>query len=166
MNPARTPSKKKDIKLIEFNPETLSDTESQYISEMIGTEKICLRVAVEIWAQAVPLVFPPLESSFGFIQSTVNPDPEGLVKTVQRSVKCEKSPNRRHNHLEFRMTHWRMPWWDSPSTKHTGWLFVLKGVSEGWLVFVFVFSRQGFSVDQAGLKLSEIRLPLPPEYWD
>ena len=45
----------------------------------------------------------------------------------------------------------------------------------GWLFFGF--SRQGFSValepvleltlvDQAGLELTEIRLPLPPECWD
>ena len=43
--------------------------------------------------------------------------------------------------------------------------------------FIFYFSRQGFSValepvlelalvDQAGLELTEIRLPLPPECWD
>ncbi|EGV96176.1 hypothetical protein I79_005859 [Cricetulus griseus] len=44
-------------------------------------------------------------------------------------------------------------------------------------VLFFGFSRQGFSValeavlelalvDQAGLELTEIRLPLPPECWD
>ena len=43
--------------------------------------------------------------------------------------------------------------------------------------FFFGFSRQGFCValepvlelalvDQAGLDLTEIRLPLPPKYWD
>ena len=46
-----------------------------------------------------------------------------------------------------------------------------------FFVLFFVFSRQGFSVglepvlelalvDQAGLELTEIRLPLPPECWD
>ena len=45
------------------------------------------------------------------------------------------------------------------------------------VVVVLVFLRQGFSValepfpelglvDQAGLKLTEIRQPLPPECWD
>ena len=47
----------------------------------------------------------------------------------------------------------------------------------GFVLFCFVFSRQGFSaalepvlelslVDQAGLELTEIRLPLPPKCWD
>ena len=47
----------------------------------------------------------------------------------------------------------------------------------GFFVCLFDFSRQGFSVaeepvlelalvDQAGLKLKEIPLPLPPKCWD
>ena len=46
-----------------------------------------------------------------------------------------------------------------------------------FVLFCFLFSRQGFSValkpdlelalvDQAGLELTEIRLPLPLECWD
>ena len=55
----------------------------------------------------------------------------------------------------------------------------LKKMGEGNFdfCFVFFFSRQGFSValepvlelalvDQAGLELTKIHLPLPPECWD
>ena len=45
------------------------------------------------------------------------------------------------------------------------------------ILFIYLFLRQGFSValepeleltpvDQAGLELTELRLPLPPESWD
>ena len=60
------------------------------------------------------------------------------------------------------------------------YLFCGVGVSENDFLFVCLFvcfSRQGFSValepalelalvDQSGLKLTEICLPLPPECWD
>ena len=52
-----------------------------------------------------------------------------------------------------------------------------RAISPGPVIYLFIFSRYGFSiamesvlelalVDQAGLKLTKIHLPLPPESWD
>jgi hypothetical protein len=60
-------------------------------------------------------------------------------------------------------------------------MLLIMGISSTQVTYdrfiYFVFSRQGFScvalavlelnsVDQAGLELTEICLPLPPECWD
>ena len=63
------------------------------------------------------------------------------------------------------------------SVKVSGAQMSLQFTQESQTFFFFYFSRQGFSValepvlelalvDQAGLELTKIHLPLPPECWD